>query len=177
MWGTKSQDNVHRPQPLKRKESQSRFEPRSLSLPAYRLTARPNRLTLTYCYGVFGWNSCCSKVLVSPLLEGTATVPLFETHLYYCGTGVPVHETQLYYWRTGVSFAWNAVVLLRYCYGPFVWNTVVLLRYWSPLAWNSVVLLQYGMFSLWLKHTCIINALVSPCLKRSCFIKVLVSSC
>ena len=30
---------------LKRKESQSGFEPRSLCLPAQRLTARPNRLT------------------------------------------------------------------------------------------------------------------------------------
>ena len=31
---TKSQDSVHRPQLLKRKESRSRFEPRSLCLPA-----------------------------------------------------------------------------------------------------------------------------------------------
>ena len=30
----KSQDSVHRPQPLKRKESRSGFEPRSLCLPA-----------------------------------------------------------------------------------------------------------------------------------------------
>ena len=29
LWGTKSQDSVHRPQLLKRKESQSRFKPRS----------------------------------------------------------------------------------------------------------------------------------------------------
>ena len=43
--GIKSQDNVHRPQLLKRKQSRSRFEPRSLCLLAYRLTARPNRLT------------------------------------------------------------------------------------------------------------------------------------
>ena len=34
-------DNVHKPQLLKRKESRSGFEPRSLRLPAYRLTARP----------------------------------------------------------------------------------------------------------------------------------------
>ena len=40
-----SQDSVHRPQFWKRKESRSRFEPRSLCLPAYRLTVRPNRLT------------------------------------------------------------------------------------------------------------------------------------
>ena len=31
--GQKSQDSVHRPQLLKRKESQSRFEPRSICLP------------------------------------------------------------------------------------------------------------------------------------------------
>ena len=34
LWGTKSQDSVHRPQPLKRKVSRSGFEPRSLCLPA-----------------------------------------------------------------------------------------------------------------------------------------------
>ena len=51
MWGTKSQDRVHRPQLLKRKESRSGIEPRSFRLPAYRLTARPNRLsTLTMQY-------------------------------------------------------------------------------------------------------------------------------
>ena len=32
--------------PLKRKESRSGIEPRSFRLPAYRLTARPNRLSL-----------------------------------------------------------------------------------------------------------------------------------
>ena len=38
--------SVHKPQPfLKRKESRSSTEPRSLCLPAYRLTARPNRLS------------------------------------------------------------------------------------------------------------------------------------
>ena len=47
LWGTKSQDSAHRPQFWKRKESRSRFEPRSLCLPAYRLTAGPNRLTAT----------------------------------------------------------------------------------------------------------------------------------
>ena len=41
--GTKSQDSVHRPQLLKRKESRSGVEPRSLCLPASRLTARPKR--------------------------------------------------------------------------------------------------------------------------------------
>ena len=46
MWGTKSQDSVHRPQLLKRKDSRSRFVPRSFCLPAYRLTAGPNRLTM-----------------------------------------------------------------------------------------------------------------------------------
>ena len=44
-WWTKSQDSVHKPQLLKRKESRSGIEPRSFRLPAYRLTARPNRLT------------------------------------------------------------------------------------------------------------------------------------
>ena len=34
LWGPKSQDNVHRSQLLKRKENRSRFEPRSLCLPA-----------------------------------------------------------------------------------------------------------------------------------------------
>ena len=38
-------DRVHRPQLLKRKESRSGIEPRSFRLPAYRLTARPNRLS------------------------------------------------------------------------------------------------------------------------------------
>ena len=33
LLGTKSQDSVQRPQLLKRKESRSRFEPRSLCLP------------------------------------------------------------------------------------------------------------------------------------------------
>ena len=46
LWGTKSQDSVHRPQLLKRKEGRSGFEPRSFRLPAYRLTARPNRLSI-----------------------------------------------------------------------------------------------------------------------------------
>ena len=46
LWRTKSQDSIHRPQLLKRKDSRSWFEPRSLSIPAWRLTARPNRLTL-----------------------------------------------------------------------------------------------------------------------------------
>ena len=40
-----SQDRVHKPQLLKRKESWSCIEPRSFRLPAYRLTARPNRLS------------------------------------------------------------------------------------------------------------------------------------
>ena len=35
LWGTKSQDSVHRPQPFKWKESRSRFEPRPLCLSAY----------------------------------------------------------------------------------------------------------------------------------------------
>ena len=34
--GQKSQDSVHRPQILKRKESRSRFEPRFTSLTSYR---------------------------------------------------------------------------------------------------------------------------------------------
>ena len=45
--GTKSQDSVHKPQLLKRRESRSGIEPRSFRLPAYRLTARPNRLSRT----------------------------------------------------------------------------------------------------------------------------------
>ena len=48
LWGQKNkQESVHRPQLLKRKESRSGFKLRSLFLPAYRLTARPNRLTLS----------------------------------------------------------------------------------------------------------------------------------
>ena len=43
--GTKSQDSVQKPQLLKRKESRSGIEPRSFRLPAYRLTARLNRLS------------------------------------------------------------------------------------------------------------------------------------
>ena len=46
--GTKSQDSVHRPQLLKRKESRSGFESRSLCL-----TARPNWLTCPYLSGRF----------------------------------------------------------------------------------------------------------------------------
>ena len=40
-----SQDSVHKPQLLKRKESRSGIETMSFRLPAYRLTARPNRLS------------------------------------------------------------------------------------------------------------------------------------
>ena len=45
LWGTKSQDSVHKPQLLERKESRSSIKPRSFCLPAYCLTARPNRLS------------------------------------------------------------------------------------------------------------------------------------
>jgi len=38
LWGTKSQDSVHRSQLLKGKESRSGIEPRSFFLPAYRTT-------------------------------------------------------------------------------------------------------------------------------------------
>ena len=41
----KVRDSVHRPHLLKEKDSRSRFEAKSLRLPALRLTARPNRLT------------------------------------------------------------------------------------------------------------------------------------
>ena len=44
--GQSHQDSVHKPQLLNRKESRSGVEPRSFRLPAYRLTARPNRLSL-----------------------------------------------------------------------------------------------------------------------------------
>ena len=44
-------DSAHGPQLLKRKESRSGFEPRSLCLPTCGLTARPNRLTsLAKCF-------------------------------------------------------------------------------------------------------------------------------
>ena len=39
----------HKPQLLKRKESRSCIEPRSFRLPAYRLTARPNGISLSTC--------------------------------------------------------------------------------------------------------------------------------
>ena len=42
-------DSIHKPQLLKREESRSGIEPRSFCLPAYRLTARPNRLTRLVC--------------------------------------------------------------------------------------------------------------------------------
>ena len=45
LWGTKSQDSVHKPQLLKRKESRSGIEPRSFRLPAFRLTYRPKRFS------------------------------------------------------------------------------------------------------------------------------------
>ena len=38
-------DRVHKPQLLKRKERRSSTEPKSFRLPAYRLIARPNRLS------------------------------------------------------------------------------------------------------------------------------------
>ena len=41
---------VHKPQLLKRKESRSGIEPRSFRLPAYRLTARPNRFWFSIYY-------------------------------------------------------------------------------------------------------------------------------
>ena len=43
--GQSHKDCVYRPQLLKREESRSGIEPVSFCLPAYRLTARPNRLT------------------------------------------------------------------------------------------------------------------------------------
>ena len=46
-----SQDSVHKPQLLKRKESRSGIEPRSSRLPTYCLTARPNRLSWS-CFHV-----------------------------------------------------------------------------------------------------------------------------
>ena len=60
---TKSQNSVHRPQLLKRKDSRSRFEPRFLCLPAWRLTVRPNRLTgrRRMCWGwsamLYAWEN------------------------------------------------------------------------------------------------------------------------
>ena len=42
---TLSQDRVHKPQLLKRKESRSGIEPRSFRLPANRLTTRPHRFS------------------------------------------------------------------------------------------------------------------------------------
>ena len=39
---------------LKRKDNQSGIEPRSFRLPAYRLTARPNRITNTLLHAVLG---------------------------------------------------------------------------------------------------------------------------
>ena len=42
----RSQDSVHKPQLLNRKENRSGIEPRSFRLPTKCLTARPNRLTL-----------------------------------------------------------------------------------------------------------------------------------
>ena len=38
-------DRVHKPQLLKRKKRRSSIEPKSFRLPAYRLIARPNRLS------------------------------------------------------------------------------------------------------------------------------------
>ena len=40
-----SEDRVHKPQLLMRKESRSGIEPSSFRLPAYRLTHKPNRLS------------------------------------------------------------------------------------------------------------------------------------
>ena len=42
----RDKDRVHKPQLLKRKESRSGIEPRSFRLPAYRLTTRPDRLSM-----------------------------------------------------------------------------------------------------------------------------------
>ena len=74
LWGTKSQESVLRLQLLKRKESWSRFEPRSLCLPAWRLTARPNQLThdartlILYCY--IYWSPENNSAF-QPVLHGT----------------------------------------------------------------------------------------------------------
>ena len=61
------------PQLLKRKESRSGIEPRSFRLPAYRLTARPNRLSRpSRSYGALGFNAQ-STVYVPPPPSPTHT--------------------------------------------------------------------------------------------------------
>ena len=62
MWGTKSQDSVHKPLLLKRKENQSRFEPRSFCLPAKHLITRPN------CLNWLTWQASCLFLLTSAIL-------------------------------------------------------------------------------------------------------------
>ena len=64
---TKTQDSVHRPQLLKRKESRSGFEPKSFCLPALRLAARPDWLTQPA-----GWLvECCFTSTETVALLGT----------------------------------------------------------------------------------------------------------
>ena len=68
----KSQDSVHRPQLLNGKESRSGFEPRSLCLPAYRFTARPNRLTGAHD-GHFDFHTAQVHGVPAPKIISTCT--------------------------------------------------------------------------------------------------------
>ena len=93
VWGTKSQDRVHKPQLLKRKESRSGIKPRAFHLPAYRLTAWPNWLCFGLCF------QCIFKVLglvVIVFLLGGGGGACFP----------PLFIFVLFHFRLAFLFAW-----------------------------------------------------------------------
>ena len=112
LWGTKSQDSVHRPQFLKRKESRSGFEPGSLCLPQ-----PPNALSLgqTGSLSRSAWpgraiHSCMNDCWNSCVTVGTAA---------WVNTGKPREWQlkqprewlleQLCQWVTAETSAWVTV--------------------------------------------------------------------
>ena len=87
---------------LKRKESRSVIKPRSFRLPAYRLTARPNRLSAAHCaylhfFYIFFIDRQPTRATYSPRRKGTLAPSL--------RSGVPskvlVHRARLCGRRTG----------------------------------------------------------------------------
>ena len=83
-----SQDSVHRPQLLKRKESRRGFEPKSLCLPA--VTARPNWLTRLGHGPIFRYKSMIPDV---PTLRHVKP-PSLPPSIALCLISPPTSETR-----------------------------------------------------------------------------------
>ena len=86
---------------LKRKERRSGIEPRSFRLPAYRLTARPNRLSRGRrwsCTLIAGWTVLllsCSSTVISRTLSLSLTLFRTAVETAVCG----VNKLLLAQWR------------------------------------------------------------------------------